>query len=145
MFEWWKTLTNSSDTVGKVTDAVINTGDKLFYTDEEKAEMRIEYSKQLPNLLKAYEPFKIAQRVLSFWFAFLFGTAFLFGLGMVLTNIYIKFSSMKEGVPLDKIVYLDVSQLYGLVNSFSLGYIMLTIVAFYYGGGFIESTRRKVS
>ncbi len=140
---WWNVLTNSSDTVNKVTDAVINTGDKLFYTDEEKEEMKVEYAKNLPNLLKAYEPFKIAQRVLAFWFSFLFGLAFLTGLGMSITNIIIKYNSLKDGIAIDKIVLLDIQPLFALVGAFSLGIIMIAIVSFYFGGGVIDSIKRK--
>ena len=140
---WWSTLTNSSDTVGKVTDAVINTGDKLFYTDEEKADMKIKYAESLPTILKAYEPFKIAQRVLAFWFSFLFGIAFLTGLGMSITNIIIKYNALKDGIALDKIVLLDIQPLFNLVGAFSLGIIMIAIVSFYFGGGVIDSINRK--
>jgi len=140
---WWRVLTDSSDTVGKVTDAVINTGDKLFYTDEEKAEMKNVYAESLPTILKSYEPFKIAQRVLAFWFSFLFGMAFLTGLAMSFANIIIKYNALKDGVALDKIILLDIEPLFALVGAFSLGIIMIAIVSFYFGGGVIDSIKRK--
>lgn len=140
---WWKVLTDSGDTVNKVTDAVISTGDKLFYTDEEKAEMKNEYAKNLPILLKAYEPFKIAQRVLAFWFSFLFGISFLTGLGMIIFNAIKEYNSLIAGVPRDNIVLLDINPLLSLIGAFSLGIIMLAIIGWYFGGGFIESLKRK--
>lgn len=140
---WWNVLTNSSDTVGKVTDAVINTGDKLFYTEEERAEMKADYVKQLPTILKAYEPFKIAQRVLALWFSFLFGISFLTGLGMIIFNAIKKYNSLLEGIPNEKIILLDIEPLLSLIGAFSLGIIMLAIIGWYFGGGFIESLKSK--
>jgi hypothetical protein len=45
----------------EVIDGGISLIDNAFYTDQEKANMKI-------KLLKAYEPFKIAQRYLAFMF-----------------------------------------------------------------------------
>ena len=86
---WWN-IFNRNKTVDSITDAVINTGDKLFYTDEEKAEMKADYVKSLPTIMRAFEPFKLAQRYLAFWFSFLYGITFLTGLYMTILNINIK-------------------------------------------------------
>jgi len=141
--ELWKSLFSSGDTISKATDAVINAGDKMFYTDEEKMDSKIKLTEFFPNILKAYEPFKIAQRMLSFWFSLLFGVAFITGLSMTIFNAYIKYDALKSGVPLDKIVLLDIQPLIALVGAFSLGTIMMAIIGFYFLGGSIESFRRK--
>lgn len=139
---WWSSLFSSSSVVEKTTDAIINAGDKIWYTDEEKADMKMSYGKFLPTLLKAYEPFKIAQRILAIWFSFLFGLAFITGLGMYIFNAISKYQDLKNGIPLDKIVTLDLQPLINLCVSFSLPSIVLLILAWYFGGGFIESMKK---
>ena len=137
----WSTLFSSSKTVGNIVDAVISTGDKLVYTDEEKADAKKLQREFFPTLLKAYEPFKIAQRLLAMWFSFLFGIAFITGLGMVIFNIVIRYQALKEGVL--NPAQLDIQPLIALVGAFSLGTIMLAIIGFYFMGGTLESFKRN--
>lgn len=139
---WWATLFNSSSTVEKTTDAIIDAGDKIWYTDEEKAEMKLEYAKFLPTMLKAYEPFKIAQRILAIWFSLLFGSAFVVGLGMVIFNAIIKYRSLREGIKPENIIVLDLEPLFDLCTTFNLPVIMALILTWYFGGGFIESFKK---
>lgn len=139
----WSTLFNSTSTIEKATEAAISTGDKLFYTDEEREEDRRKQRELFPTLLKAYEPFKIAQRILAIFFSFLFGLAFISGLIMVSFNIVYKFIQATDGVKEKDIAQLDITPLFGLVDVFHLGIIMLTIAGFYFGGGALESIRRK--
>lgn len=54
----------------KVIDNSMSAIDKVFYTDEEKAENKA-------HLLKLYEPFKLAQRLLALTFAIPFVLTFL--------------------------------------------------------------------
>jgi len=136
----WSTLFNSGDTLSKATDAVINTGDKLFYTDEEKAEDRIKQREFFPTLLKAYHPFRIAQRVLAFFFSGLFGLAFIIGLGISVFNMVATYRQTLAGA--EKIVVISLDPLFALVNAFSLGIIMLTIIGFYFAGGAINSMHK---
>ncbi len=135
----WTTLFSSSDTVEKVTDAVISTGDKLFYTDEEKADDRRKQREFFPTLLKAYTPFKVAQRVLAIWFSFLFGISFLTALGMEIFNIVIKYQALRDN--LVEAVLLDTQPIINLIGAFSLAWIVMAIVSFYFAGGTIESFR----
>ena len=51
---FWSKLFGSD----KIISAGINTIDKIVYTDEEKADNKL-------SLLKLYEPFKLAQRLLA--------------------------------------------------------------------------------
>ena len=140
---WWSTLFNSGDVVEKTTDAVINAGDKLFYTDEEKADMKLQHAKFFPTLLKAYHPFKIAQRILAIWFSFLFGISFFVGLAIESFNIYYKWTALKSGIAEDKIILLDTAPLLNIVSAFSLATIVMIIVGFYFAGGAIESFNKK--
>ena len=45
----------STKSVDSVVDAVISTGDKLMYTDEEKADMKLKIGEMHIAKLKAYE------------------------------------------------------------------------------------------
>lgn len=138
----WSTLFSSSSTIEKTTDAVISAGDKIWYTDEEKADNKIKLIQYFPTLLKAYEPFKIAQRILAIWFSFLFGVAFLTGIGMEIFNIVIKYKALVNGVKLENIILLDTAPIINIVTAFSLGTIVLAIITFYFLGGSIESFRK---
>lgn len=139
----WSKLFSSENTIEKATDAVISAGDKIWYTDEEKADMKFKFVSYFPNILKAYEPFKIAQRILAVWFSLLFGISFLVGLTMETFNIWYKYQSLKDGIPIDKIILLDTQPLINLVSAFSLATIVGVIVGFYFMGGTIESFKRK--
>lgn len=136
---WFSKLFSVQDTAKEIVGAVVNTGDKLVYTDEEKADMKYKIMNFFPTLLQSYQPFKLAQRILAIWFSFLFGIAFLIGLAMECFNIYIKYDSLKNGIPLDKIILLDTQPLINIVSAFSIATIVLTIVGFYFFGGTIES------
>jgi len=142
-FNWLSTVFSGEKTLSKTADAIISTGDKLFYTDEEKADMKANYVKQIPGLMDAYKPFKIAQRVLAFWFSFLFGISFLAGVGLILSNIIIKRNALADGIPVDKIAYFDIQPLFDLISTFNMGWIMMTIIAFYFSGGMINSMKGK--
>lgn len=144
---WLSTLFSVGDTASKVTNAVINTGDKLFYTDEEKAEDRQKMREFFPTLLNAYAPFKVAQRILALWFAFLFGISFVIALGITLFNIYTAYIFIpildKEGKQLNEIAKIDLQPLFNIINTFDIGMIMLAIISFYFAGGALESLKRK--
>lgn len=131
----WFSSMFSISTVDKVVDGVISTGDKLFYTDEEKADMRIKAGKLHIEMLKAYHPFKITQRFLALWYSFLFGLSFLLGLAMTMFNIIIVYNSPKATT-------LNLEPLIDFVTSFGLSGIVLAIVVFYFGGGSIKSLKQ---
>ena len=143
------TLFSSSKTASKITDSIVSTGDVLYYTEEEKAQDRKKQREFFPFLLKAYEPFKIAQRVLAFYFSFLFGLAFIIGLIMECINVVLKFNYYQEKAAyankeeFRELVLLDTTQIVSLVVAFGLPTIVLLIVAFYFSGGVIESFKKK--
>jgi len=93
----------------KVIDAGIRAIDALVFTDEEKSKAKI-------TLLKSYEPFKVAQRYLALVFA---------------GQYVITFNVCMMLLMLDK----PIQPVLDLVSKFSLGEIMLAIVAFYFLGG----------
>lgn len=125
----WSTLFNSSDTISKATDAVMNAGDKLFFTEEEKMDTKLKLVEHFPTLLKSYEPFKISQRILAIWFSAIFGIAFL--VCLIFTILNITGSSN-----------YDLKPIFELINSFGIDMIVLAIVSFYFLGGSIESFKK---
>lgn len=139
----WSSLFSTGDIVSKGVDAVISAGDKLVYTDEEKADMKMKVREHHLRLLQASEPFKVAQRLLAVWFSLLFGIAFLVSLGLVVFNVVYKFNQAKLGVLPAEIIQMDVTPIFNIVSAFDLGIIMITIAAFYFGGGTIESFKGK--
>ena len=114
----------SVKSVDNIVDAVIDTGDALIYTDEEKAKAeQLKVDTKL-KMLPLYEPFKITQRVLAFMFTANFILAFWVGIAL-----FFWFPTYLDGF-------------INLVASFQLGWIMLAIVSFYFSGGFVESFNR---
>lgn len=97
----------------KVIDGVMRGADALAYTPEEKAEMH-------SRLLKLYEPFKLAQRLLALTFCVPYAAAWLITFGASFS------ADMNVSLQLD------------LLNG-DIGNIVLMIVIFYFGGGTIES------
>lgn len=91
--------------------------DKMIFTDEERADI-------LPNLLKLYEPYKIAQR----WLMVIvcgpyFFLWFLVGLGTLIIEVF-SFSGSTANTR---------EFLFGPIV-----YLVGTIISFYFGGGAIE-------
>ena len=72
------------------------------------------------KLMQAYAPFKLAQRYLALMFAATYIFSFLLVLGLTLAGIG------------------DVDNVKLVLSEFYIGEIMLTIIVFYFGGGFIE-------
>lgn len=97
--------------------------DNLHTSDEEEIHAK---SKAKTDLLSAYAPFKIAQRILAIIFAVTFVSSYI----MVLA-LYFKDSPITEVT--------------NIITAFKIDWIMLTIVSFYFGGGAIEGIIGKKS
>ena len=125
-------------TVGKLfgSDKVIESGldtlDKAFYTDQEKAKDSLELINQKTNakvrLLEAYAPFKLAQRYIAFTFTFVF--VFIMVNGVI-------------GAMYGVIDVEDVKRAKEFANEMWLGEIMISIIGFYFGGGAVEGILSK--
>jgi len=113
---------------GEVISKGVEMLDDAFYTDSEKAEdkqkMQELKSKSKIDLLKAYAPFKVAQRYIAIVFLFNFTLSFILILGMTVFK-------------------LDTAEALAVVGAFNISWIMITIVMFYFGGGFIDSAKRS--
>lgn len=62
---WLKSLFVSDKNLGKIVDAGISAGDKLFYTDEEKEEGRQKIREWYLNLLDSMKAYNVAMRLLA--------------------------------------------------------------------------------
>jgi hypothetical protein len=62
---WFGWLTGDSKTLNKTVDAAVSAGDKLFYTDEEKAESSQLYREWYLKYLQATQPQNIARRMIA--------------------------------------------------------------------------------
>ena len=92
---------------------------------ESDAEARESKTKAKIDLMKAYAPFKVAQR----WLAIMFGLNFI--------------ASFWASVGLwafDK----DLNGFLEILGAFNVGWIMFAIVSFYFGGGLVESAGRSL-
>ena len=112
-------MLGSGDVIAKGLDLI----DSMHTSETEAIEAK---TKAKTDLLASYAPFKIAQRYLALIFGFTFVGSYI----MVLTLFF-----------LDK----DISQVQKVIDSFSIDWIMLTIVAFYFGGGAFEGLAEKKS
>ena len=101
-------LFGSDKVVGGVVDGIYNGVDKLVYTEEEKSD-------NFARILKLYEPFKIAQRLL----ALIFGIPYAIGwMATFVASFYVE----------------DVDAQLELLGG-DMGNIVLAIVGFYFLGG----------
>jgi len=106
---------------GKVIESGMKLIDDIHTSTEEEI---VAKSKAKIDLLKAYEPFKLAQRYIAFAFTGIFIFILLNG---VLGSLY--------GI----VDMENVDRARNFADEMWLGQIMIAIVGFYFGGGFIES------
>ena len=107
------TILGSGDVISKGMELI----DDAFESDEEKRESK---TKAKIDLMKAYAPFKIAQRYLALMFGFTYLGSFFLVLGMTLAGH-------------------TTDQVFIVLEEFRVPWIMITIVMFYFGGGMVES------
>jgi hypothetical protein len=104
---FWGTLFGSETIVQAGIDGI----DKIVYTDEEKADNKLLF-------LKAYEPFKLAQRFLMMIVGIPYMTCWLATFIVSFYSVDVTFqTAMLEG---------------------NVGSVFWTIAAFYFGGGLLE-------
>jgi hypothetical protein len=106
--------------------------DEAFYTDSEKAEDKMKATQMKAqhrlDLMKSYEPFKLAQRYIAFGFVFVFLFIMLNGVVGALYGL----------VDME-----NVEQARKFADDMWLGQIIMMIVSFYFGGGLVESLGRN--
>ena len=110
--------------LGKIfgSETVISKSIDLIDSFHTSTEEQIEAAtKSKVALLEAYAPFKLAQRVLAFSFTFVYLSCFALVLGYTLMDQIADADKVKE-----------------VLEDFQIGYAMLIILAFYFGGGAAE-------
>lgn len=118
---WFSDLFSANN----VVDAIIDSGDALVYTEEEKAKAAQLAVDTKLKMLPLFEPFKLAQRYIALAFTTNFLLSFWVGV-----SLYVWFPAYLDG-------FLNI------VGVYQLGWIMLAIISFYFGGGFLESFKRN--
>ena len=117
---------------GEVVKKGLDLIDEAWTSDEEKAENEAKIIEAKTDakatLLNAYAPFKLAQRYL----ALMFSSVFLF----IMVNGIL--GALYGWVDMEA-----VNEAKKFANEMWLGEIMITIVGFYFGGGIIESYKKK--
>lgn len=111
-------ILGSGDVISKSLDLI----DNMHTSSEEEIQAK---AKAKTDVLAAYAPFKIAQRMLAFMFGFTYVACFAIVLGMTLSG---------SGNPDDVTKVMD---------QFSINYAMLLILGFYFGGGAVEGFMEK--
>ena len=113
------TIFGSGDVITKGLDLI----DDAYTSDVEMLEAK---TTQKTDLLKAYAPFKIAQRYL----ALMFGGTYLLTYALVMTMVF---------------TGRDVTDVKSVMAEFQIGWIMLTIIGFYFMGGAAEGIMSKTN
>jgi len=111
-------ILGSGDIVKQGMDLI----DDLHTSDEESIKAATQHKVEI---MKAYAPFKLAQRYLALMFVFTFLSSFVITLGMSLSG------------------YGDIEAVKEILSDFYLGEICLIIVTFYFGGGLAEGVIEK--
>lgn len=107
---------------GDVIKSGLDLIDDMHTSTEEEI---VAKTKAKTELLSSYAPFKLAQRYLALMFAVAFLGTFMLVMGMTLWG---------QG---------DIDAVKQVLGDFYIGEIMLTIVAFYFGGGAFEGLMEK--
>ena len=113
----------------KVIEKGLELIDDAWTSDEEEAEQKRETIKQKAqskiDLMKAYAPFKVAQRYLALMFA-----------GNFLASFWVAVGLWAYGK--------DMKGFLEIMAAFNLGWIMTAIILFYFGGGLTDSVGKAV-
>jgi hypothetical protein len=107
-------ILGSSDVISKGMDLI----DSMHTSTEEEI---VAKTKAKTDLLGAYAPFKLAQRVIAFSFTFVYLVCFSMVLGFTLYGQVDDADKVKQ-----------------VLEDFQIGYAMLVILAFYFGAGAAE-------
>ena len=117
---------------GEVVKKGLELIDEAWTSDEERVENQAKILEAKTNakatLLNAYAPFKLAQRYL----AIMFSSVFLFIMINGILGALYGWVNMEA-----------VNEAKKFANEMWLGEIMVTIIGFYFGGGMIESYKKK--
>lgn len=120
---FWGRLFGSDNAISKAADGIYNGIDKAWYTDEEKAAGFL-------SLLKAYEPFKLAQRLLALAVTLPYIVVWLMCALMIVVSAFVEPGYGKQ--------IEEASRLLGELNNDTLGTPVALVLSFYFAGGALE-------
>lgn len=120
---FWGRLFGSDNVISKGVDGIYNGIDKAWYTDEERATGFL-------SLLKAYEPFKIAQRLLALTVTGIYCLVWLLAALMLVVSGFV---DPDYGKQLD-----EAARVLGELNNDTLGTPVALVLSFYFAGGALE-------
>jgi len=103
---------------GDVIKSGIQLIDDMHTSTEEEIQAK---TKAKTDMLNAYAPFKLAQRVIAFAFTFVYLACFSLVLGFTLAERATDAAMVKQ-----------------VLEDFQIGYAMLIILGFYFSGGALE-------
>jgi uncharacterized membrane protein YciS (DUF1049 family) len=129
----FKRIFGASDVVSKAADGVYNGIDAAILTKEERISFHLDF-------LKAYEPFKLAQRLL----ALIVGIPYV-AIWLVCAALYVA-SMVADPCAADAVCksaqMLTASKELAAMNNDTLGTPFALILAFYFAGGAVEGVVR---
>lgn len=126
-------LFGSNDTIKKAADGIYNGVDMAFFTTEEKSQHFLE-------LLRTYEPYKLAQRLLMLVVCPAY--VFMQVVAVCLFAVGLFMPACTATAPCTALHLMDgAQQLSAMVNT-TLGQGFAIILAFYFGGGAVEGIVR---
>lgn len=132
-------LFGSDNVINKAADGIYNGVDKAFFTDEEKAAHFL-------NLLKAYEPFKLAQRMLMLIITIPFVFVWLICVALYVASLFVDPQCVVyPDIATECVNRLDEgSRTLAKMNVDTLGQPAFIVLAFYFGGGAVEGVVSRV-
>lgn len=125
----WGTLFGSENVIKKAADGIYHGVDKAIYTDEEKAGGFL-------KLLSAYEPFKLAQRLLALTLAVPFVLVWIAVAGMLVISGFVDPAYGKH--------IAEAARTLGELNQNTLGTPVALVVGFYFAGGALEGVADRI-
>lgn len=129
----WGTLFGSKSVIDNAAKGIYNGVDKAFYTDEEKAGGFL-------DLLKAYEPFKLAQRLLMLVITIPFVFVWLMCALLMVASAFVDPQCVAYPEIATQCVnrFAETAKTLGTMNTDTLGVPTAIVLSFYFGGGALE-------
>jgi hypothetical protein len=123
-------LFGSDNAIKKAADGIYNGVDQAFFTNQEKAQHFL-------DLLKAYEPFKLAQRFLALTVTVPYVLTWLLSALMLFISAFVDPEAGKR--------IEESARVLGELNNDTLGVPVSLVLAFYFGGGAVEGVVSRMA
>lgn len=132
-------LFGSDTVIKKAADGIYNGVDSAFFTNQEKAGHFL-------GLLKAYEPFKLAQRMLMLVMTVPYVVVWIVCAGLIVASAFFgNDCQVYPGIATQCVNPLsETAKTLGELNNETLGMPVALILAFYFGGGAVEGVVTRI-